>query len=134
MKKWKKVLAVMSVAVVCAAGVPMTGLQTVLPEGTLTASAAANYGDLTYEYSEDGTIMITDCNTSATEVEIPASIDGAAVTSIGDSAFEDCDKPYQYHDSGQCHQYWRFCILLLYQSDQHHHPKQCDQYWGLGVL
>lgn len=76
MRIWKKLLAAVSAAVVCAAGVPMTGLRTGLPEMSLTASAAESYSDLTYGYLADGTIVITDCNTSATELEIPASIDG----------------------------------------------------------
>jgi len=46
---------------------------------------------LTYDYLDDGTIEITGCNTSVTEVEIPSEIDGVAVTSIGDGAFSYCD-------------------------------------------
>ncbi len=92
MKRWKKFLAVVSAAVVCAAGVPMTGLQTGLAEMSLTASAAEYiYGDFTYDFLDDGTIEITGYNDkNETEVEIPASIDGVAVTSIGYGAFRDC--------------------------------------------
>ncbi|MBE6862359.1 MAG: hypothetical protein E7497_05620 [Ruminococcus sp.] len=41
-----------------------------------------NYGDY---------IEISDCNESATEVEIPSEIDGVPVTSIGVAAFDGCD-------------------------------------------
>ncbi len=50
-------------------------------EGTYGVLTYKNYGDY---------IEITDCDTSAAEVEIPSEIDGVAVTSIGESAFIDC--------------------------------------------
>ena len=54
---------------------------------------AATYGDLTYEVQKDGTIEITDCNESASgALTIPSTIDGKEVTSIGQSAFEQCKK------------------------------------------
>lgn len=52
-------------------------------------------GDITisYTYLDDDTIEITDCDTSASgELELPASIDDVAVTSIGEDAFENCAK------------------------------------------
>ena len=49
------------------------------------------YGDLTYEIS-DGKVTITDCDQSATAVDIPAEIEGYPVTSIDDSAFSGCSK------------------------------------------
>ena len=55
----------------------------------LTASAAT-YGDLTY-FVSNGEVTITDCNESATEVEIPAEIDGYPVTNIFDSTFTSCN-------------------------------------------
>ena len=48
------------------------------------------YGVLTYRNYGDY-VEITDCDTSATEVEIPSEIDGVPVTIIGDYAFTDCD-------------------------------------------
>ena len=54
------------------------------------AELAETYGVLTYEINDDNTITITDCDRSATEVTIPAEIDGRSVTSIGDSAFSFC--------------------------------------------
>lgn len=43
-----------------------------------------------YKILDDGTIEITDCDESATEVVIPSEIDGVTVTSIGKWAFLDC--------------------------------------------
>ena len=52
---------------------------------------AATYGDLTYEVQDDGTIKITDCDTSVSgELTIPDTIEGKKVTSIGSWAFKDC--------------------------------------------
>ncbi len=55
------------------------------------------YGVLRYEvmgdsYYEDAHISITDCDTTATEVTIPAEIDGIPVKYIRDGAFEGCNK------------------------------------------
>ena len=49
------------------------------------------YGDLTYEINEDGTVTITDCNYNVTSVDVPETIDGKTVTSIGFEAFRSCD-------------------------------------------
>ena len=50
------------------------------------------YGVLRYTVNDDGTsCSITDCDTSAKgELEIPEEIDGYKVTTIGNSAFENC--------------------------------------------
>lgn len=56
-----------------------------------TAELSETYGGLTYKINDDNTITITDCDTSATDVTIPAEINGRSVTSIGDSAFSFCD-------------------------------------------
>ena len=50
-------------------------------EGTYGYLTYVNYGDY---------IEISDCNVSATSVEIPSEIDGVPVTSIGDDAFQYC--------------------------------------------
>ncbi len=54
-----------------------------------TTAAAETYGDLTYEVS-DGEVTITDCTETVTTVEIPETIDGYPVTSIGEGAFLGC--------------------------------------------
>ena len=52
---------------------------------------AATYGKLTYEVRDDGTIEITDCDTSVSgELTIPDTIEGKKVTSIGGYAFDGC--------------------------------------------
>jgi hypothetical protein len=55
-----------------------------------TVTFAKTYGDLEYEVNDDNTVTITDCTSSAAEVEIPAKIDGLPVTTIGEGAFFDC--------------------------------------------
>ena len=50
---------------------------------------AETYGNLTYSIS-DGEVTITDCDTSATFVTIPETIDGYPVRSIGSYAFYNC--------------------------------------------
>ena len=53
-------------------------------------AGAETYGDFEYGVLDDGTVQITDCETGAEKVVIPDTIDGKSVTSIGDSAFEQC--------------------------------------------
>ena len=53
-------------------------------------AGAETYGDFEYSVLDDGTVQITDCETDAEKVVIPDTIDGKSVTSIGDSAFEQC--------------------------------------------
>ena len=57
---------------------------------SLNTSKAAISGNYTYEVKSDGTVKITDYNTSAvvTNLNIPSTIDGKKVTEIGASAFE----------------------------------------------
>ena len=55
----------------------------------VVSAGAEIYGDYKYFVLDDDTVKITDYTGSATELEIPAEIDGRAVTSIGDYAFED---------------------------------------------
>lgn len=56
---------------------------------TVSAETTGTYGDLTYKI-ENGEITITDCDESATEIEIPEEIDGKSVTEIGNYAFYNC--------------------------------------------
>lgn len=55
-------------------------------------AAGKTYGIYTYEVGKDGTITITDCDTSAKgAITIPSKIYKRTVTTIGKSAFFDCD-------------------------------------------
>lgn len=68
-----------------------------LPNNNAIAASAVDFTEYTYEnleyiVDEDETIIITDCDESATEVVIPAEIDGLSVTSIGDMAFYGCSR------------------------------------------
>ena len=54
-------------------------------------AAGKTYGIYTYEVGKDGTITITDCDTSANgAITIPSEIDGKPVTYIGYNAFYGC--------------------------------------------
>ena len=63
---------------------------TALPLAGVTAFAAVS-GDFEYTILEDGTAEITDYTGSAETLEIPSTLDGYAVTSIGEEAFYACD-------------------------------------------
>ena len=70
---------------------PLLILALVLVLAIKDKTYAATYGDLTYEVQNDGTIEITDCDTSASgALTIPDTVDGKKVTSIGYRAFYDC--------------------------------------------
>ena len=69
----------------------LTMLLTITSGLNLTAYAdSSQYGNIYYEEKEDGTIEITDCTSSATSINIPSTIDGKSVTSIGNNAFYSC--------------------------------------------
>lgn len=51
---------------------------------------AETYGDLTYTVENDE-VIITDCSDSAISINIPSEIGGLPVTSIGNSAFYNCN-------------------------------------------
>ena len=69
----------------------LTMLLTITSGLNLTAYAdSSQYGNIYYEEKEDGTIEITDCDDSATSIDIPSAIDGKSVTSIGNNAFYSC--------------------------------------------
>ena len=60
--------------------------------GSEAQAASEKYDIYTYEVGTDGTVTITDCDSSARgAITIPSQIDGKPVTSIGDSAFHDCN-------------------------------------------
>ena len=60
--------------------------------GVLSVSAyeGTKYDDYLYYIVSNGEVKITGCDTSATTIKIPSTIDGKPVTSIGDFAFHAC--------------------------------------------
>ncbi len=99
MLRFKKWLSGVTAGAVFLSGMVFSGTEGTLTEMAsgvmeMTASAeeyAYGYGDLTYEYLDDGTIEITDCDIDAEgELEIPSEIDGVAVTKIEEYAFYGC--------------------------------------------
>ena len=66
-----------------------TMLCALAPSVSVSAATSGHYRDLGYEIN-NGIVTITDCNESATNVDIPSEIDGLPVTLIGDNAFDDC--------------------------------------------
>ena len=74
LKKWLPALAAFAAMVVLCA----------------VCAGAETYGDLEYSVLDDGTVEITDYNSSAKTVDIPEKINGKSVTSIGDCAFRYC--------------------------------------------
>ncbi|MBQ9947209.1 MAG: fibronectin type III domain-containing protein [Oscillospiraceae bacterium] len=64
---------------------------TVVAQADYSAAAASTSEDYEYSLLDDGTIEITDYTGSATELDIPAKIDGYSVTSIGEEAFAECN-------------------------------------------
>ena len=55
-----------------------------------TKVCAASYNDLLYQINTDNTVTITGYSGSASAIDIPNSIAGCPVKSIGDSAFSGC--------------------------------------------
>ena len=99
MRKWyQKSMAVLTAAACLLAGGAIGFSRDSLPQLHLTAEAAntyigAAYGlQLEYEESENGTVTITKfVSSSSTDIELPSTIDGKSVTSIGDRAFNAYD-------------------------------------------
>ncbi|MCM1313917.1 MAG: leucine-rich repeat protein [Prevotella sp.] len=92
MKKHNRIIAgVMAVCLAFGVGVIP---ESIAPAVSLTANAEEEYTyeNLTYDFLEDGTIEITKCDESATEVVIPDEIDGIKITSIGKRTFYNCKK------------------------------------------
>ncbi|MBO5163874.1 MAG: leucine-rich repeat protein [Ruminococcus sp.] len=87
----KKIIAGVTAACVMGTFLPYVGVKTA-DNAAVTASAytEGTYEQLTYE-KFIGSIVISDCDESATSVVIPAEIDGLPVISIGSRAFLNCE-------------------------------------------
>ena len=70
----------------------LLGLVTFAAMAVLCAvcTGAETYGDFEYSVLSDGTVYISNYNGSAEKVDIPKTIDGKSVTSIGGGAFAWC--------------------------------------------
>lgn len=104
MRKWKQMLATITAGVIGIMGVPTGAIAASAAELELHSEAmllassndvpVATYTtstcELYYTIQDDGTIAITDCKNDASEVVIPAEIDGVAVTMIQQDAFRYC--------------------------------------------
>ena len=80
----KKLFAVLLVLVCLVSSLPAWATETEKKPEVFTS------GDYKYTILEDGTAEIKKYSGTSKELEIPASLDGIAVTSIGVSAFEFC--------------------------------------------
>lgn len=80
------VAAVMAFAVL---GTPLGDILPFVRESVATTAGAETYtyGDFEYSVLDDGTVEISRYRGNANVVDIPASINGKRVTSIGDNAF-----------------------------------------------
>ena len=99
MKKWYQKTIAAFTAVTCLFGGGTVGLsQGILPQLQLTAEAETYTGEsdgLQLEYADldDGTVEITKfIDSTSTDIELPAVIDGKSVTSIDGDAFYNCNE------------------------------------------
>ena len=99
MKKWYQKTIAAFTAVTCLFGGGAVGLsQDILPQLQLTAEAETYTGEsdgLQLEYADldDGTVEITKfIDSTSTDIELPAVIDGKPVTSIDGDAFYNCSE------------------------------------------
>ncbi len=92
MKHLHRIAAGLTACAMLLSGVPL--LPELAADYSITASAEDTYTEGTYDvliYQNYGEyIVITGCDSSAVDVEIPGEIDGVPVTSIGGAAFDDC--------------------------------------------
>ncbi len=81
------VAAVMAFAVF---GTPLGDILPFVRESVATTAGAESYGNYTYKVLDDGTVEITEYKGTASAVNIPNTIYGRKVTSIGSEAFWGC--------------------------------------------
>ena len=88
-KTFRKLTAVLLVAVMAVTCLPQEAIAEILPQETevLTSGDTGIYNDFEYEELADGTLSITGYRGSDTEIVIPAEIEGKKVTEIGEMAF-----------------------------------------------
>ena len=97
-KKFKGALSLLLCMIMVFGAVAVGGEGIELPSikglfGSEAQAASEKYDIYTYEVGSDGTVTITDCDSSVRGgATIPSQIDGKPVTSIGDDAFYGCSR------------------------------------------
>ncbi len=80
---WSRMIAYLLIITICLG-------TSILRLPAVEVQAASTSDGLEYTVNDDQTVTITKYNGSATELQIPADIDGYPVTGIGYRAFKDC--------------------------------------------
>ena len=83
MKRTKKIIALVIAVLLLVSMMPMQ----VFAQSTDISSTSATSSDYMYKVLPDGTAEITDYTGDESVINIPETIDGYKVTSIGDEAF-----------------------------------------------
>ena len=79
-----------AVMMLTAVATPLCDNLPIVSESVADVASAETYGNFRYSVLDDGTVEITKYIGSAEKVDIPKTIDGKSVMSIGDGAFKDC--------------------------------------------
>ena len=79
-----------AVMMLTAVATPLCDNLPIVSESVADVASAETYGNFQYSVLDDGTVEITKYIGSAEKVDIPKTIDGKSVMSIGDGAFKDC--------------------------------------------
>ena len=79
-----------AVMTLTAVATPLCDNLPIVSESVADVASAETYGNFQYSVLDDGTVEITKYIGSAEKVDIPKTIDGKSVMSIGDGAFKDC--------------------------------------------
>ncbi|MEE1282620.1 MAG: leucine-rich repeat protein [Acutalibacteraceae bacterium] len=91
MKKIISILLIFTMVLSITASIPFSALATTTDKVQSGLTYTDEYGEWTYEFTEDGNgCKITSYDESMIEIKIPSEIDGIPVTEIGDEAFKFC--------------------------------------------
>ena len=80
MKRFPALVLVLSMLLLC-----------LFPGASADQISDLAYGDLTYRFQADGTVVITGCTGKSGDLSIPARISGVPVTAIAPEAFKSCN-------------------------------------------
>ena len=88
-----KTIGIKRISIILLAAVTVLLLLPTISEAKAEEYNGESYdGTIYYSMESDGSVTITDCDTSATSVKIPKVIQYGNVTKIADEAFKDCTK------------------------------------------